>query len=134
MLCVRYWYGGCGFENRCRGFLYQWFEFLSLRQSGVTCVIRSMQWLLAESLLAFRSSDGQSGEVPEWPNGHDWKSCRQQCLAGSNPALSAIGPLAYRHFPSTSEVRHRDIAFVQVLVARCPLLKFPGHTFRVALM
>ena len=32
----------------------------------------------------------QCGEVPEWPNGHDWKSCRgRKSLAGSNPALSA---------------------------------------------
>ncbi len=32
----------------------------------------------------------QRGEVPEWPNGHDWKSCRgRKSLAGSNPALSA---------------------------------------------
>jgi hypothetical protein len=30
------------------------------------------------------------GEVQEWLNWHDWKSCVQRCTVGSNPTLSAI--------------------------------------------
>ncbi len=31
--------------------------------------------------------------MPEWPNGHDWKSCvgPKSSTVGSNPTLSAIG-------------------------------------------
>ena len=31
------------------------------------------------------------GEVAEWLKAHAWKACRREdCLAGSNPAFSAI--------------------------------------------
>src|SRR5712691_2610539 len=30
-----------------------------------------------------------NGEMPEWPKGHDWKSCVPQGTEGSNPSLSA---------------------------------------------
>jgi hypothetical protein len=30
-----------------------------------------------------------TGEVPEWPKGHDWKSCVPKGTEGSNPSLSS---------------------------------------------
>ena len=30
-----------------------------------------------------------TGEMPEWPQGHDWKACVSQGTEGSNPSLSA---------------------------------------------
>ena len=36
-----------------------------------------------------------SGEMPEWPKGHDWKSCVPQGTEGSNPSLSADCGMIY---------------------------------------
>src|SRR6185312_10612367 len=33
------------------------------------------------------------GEMPEWPKGHDWKSCVPKGTEGSNPSLSSVLPL-----------------------------------------
>ena len=37
------------------------------------------------------SEDASIGEMLEWLKRHAWKACiRQKCIAGSNPALSAV--------------------------------------------
>ena len=57
-----------------------------------------------------------NGEVPEWPNGHDWKSCGQQCPAGSNPALSAIGHFPFARSANGAHYPHRRQAIRQSLL------------------
>ena len=37
------------------------------------------------------NAENAEGEVLEWLKRHAWKACiRQKCIAGSNPALSAL--------------------------------------------
>ena len=37
------------------------------------------------------NAENTEGEMLEWLKRHAWKACiRQKCIAGSNPALSAI--------------------------------------------
>ena len=37
------------------------------------------------------NAENSEGEMREWLKRHAWKACiRQKCIAGSNPALSAV--------------------------------------------
>ena len=37
------------------------------------------------------NAENSEGEMLEWLKRHAWKACiRQKCIAGSNPALSAL--------------------------------------------
>ena len=37
------------------------------------------------------NAENMQGEMLEWLKRHAWKACiRQKCIAGSNPALSAV--------------------------------------------
>ena len=37
------------------------------------------------------NAENSEGEMLEWLKRHAWKACiRQKCIAGSNPALSAV--------------------------------------------
>ena len=81
-------------RNLLYGQTYEAFESAPhARASGVSvdALARWLSWSQTAQAVMMRWSD--NGEVPEWSNGHDWKSCGQRCPAGSNPALSAISLL-----------------------------------------
>ena len=82
------------------------------------------------------------GEVLEWSNRHDWKSCIPQGIVGSNPTLSASNfLLRFGLFPRKLTVRalrlkrihwafpRRSTAFT-LRCRRAPLWTFFGVTSR----
>src|SRR6185436_11686538 len=60
--------------------------------SGRKRLIRNQVW--AQVQRGFDSHpllEEKVGEMPEWPKGHDWKSCVPKGTEGSNPSLSSSG-------------------------------------------
>src|SRR5579864_7072304 len=76
-------------RNQVYGKPYRGFESLPLRNRFTEPheVRRG-----APSAAVPREGRVKNGEMPEWPKGHDWKSCVPQGTEGSNPSLSASPP------------------------------------------
>lgn len=67
--------------------------------------------------------------MPEWPKGHAWKACVQQCTMGSNPILSAKG----LHFLFSNDIFISMLDIVGIIyftLSNLYLLgTFPVHIF-----
>ena len=60
----------------------------------------------------------KNGEMPEWPKGHDWKSCVPQGTVGSTPTLSSImmGTLGGFPCPPALWLRRAKPAFANAII------------------
>ena len=62
----------------------------------------------------------ENGEMPEWPKGHDWKSCVPQGTVGSTPTLSStiMGTLKGFPCPPALWLRRAKPAYANAIIAK----------------